>query len=123
MIAVMVAVYRKFMRYGGTKAYLAPGDEALWPSPHVPPAHMTQIIFLYAVGAMIGAAAGYLLGFLVQLSTAGKAGGVSLRTFHTLIMADKDVRNMTTLCLAAGVIPFAILGGWAGTYLARRKPY
>jgi hypothetical protein len=119
-IATMLAIYRKFVTYGGTKAYVAPGDEDPAPARHEPPAHMTQIILLYAVGAVTGVTAGYVLGFLVQPGAVAKAG-VNIANFHTLIMDSKDVRNMTTLCIATGVIPFAILGGWAGTYWAKRR--
>ena len=82
---------------------------------------MTQIILLYFVGASIGMVVGYLIAFLMQHGAVIKAG-VGLNNFHTLIMEDKGVRNITTLYIAVGVIPFAVLGGWAGSHWAKRKP-
>lgn len=119
-IVVMLIVYRKFMSFGGTKAYLAPGDDDAVPARHEPPHHMTQIILLYMVGAVIGVTAGYTLGYLVQHGAASKAG-VGLADFHTLILRNPHVRNITTFCIATGVIPFTVLGGWAGTHWAKKR--
>lgn len=122
-IAVTLAVYRKFKSYGGTKAYLAPDDDDLVPALYEPPANLPQIVLLYSIGAAIGVAAGYGLSILVfHLWPGGlPTAGVGFTNFHTLIMSNSDVRNHSTLCIATGVIPFAILGGWAGTYLAKRQ--
>jgi hypothetical protein len=61
-----------------------------------------------------------VLGFVVQSEAVGRAG-VSLGSFHTLIVQDKDVRHITTLCIATGVVPFAALGGIAGRRLAGKR--
>jgi hypothetical protein len=115
----MLIVYRKFIGFGGTKSYVAPGDDEVTPAAHEPPAHMMQIILLYLLGAVIGVTAGYMLAFAVQPGAVTKAG-VSLANFHTLLIQDKQVRNITTFCIATGVIPFTVLGGWAGSAWAKR---
>jgi hypothetical protein len=119
-VLAMLAVYVKFVSYGGTRSYIAPGDDDKTPARPAPPAHMTQIMLLYMLGAAIGLTAGYILGFLIQHGAASRAG-VGLGSFHKLLFQDKDVRNVTTFCVATGVIPFTALGGWAGTTLARKR--
>jgi Na+/melibiose symporter-like transporter len=118
-MAVTLVVYRRFVQYGGTKAYLAPGDDDPTPARRELPAHLVQIIALYFIGAAVGVAAGYVLGYVANSGAVSKAG-VNLAHFHTLLLQDKNARNLTTLCVAIGVIPFAVLGGWAGSHWAKR---
>lgn len=115
----MVAVYRRFQAYGGLKGYVAPGDAEGVPARLEPPAHIATILPLYLVGAALGVAVGYGLGFEVQHGVA-REFGVGLLRFHELVIADKGVRNLTTLCIAVGVVPFAVLGGIVGSRLAKR---
>lgn len=119
-LCLMAVVYRNFLRYGGTRTYLAPGDTGDARSRPEPPAHMLQILTPYFVGAALGIAGGYVLSFLVNYKAVG-AAGVGLAQFHTLILTDANVRNMTTFCAATGVIPGALLGSIAGNKWATRK--
>lgn len=119
-IVLMLFLYQRFRSYGGITAYLAPGDTADARSRPEPPAHMAAILSLYFVGALIGIAGGYLLAYVANLK-AVLAAEVSLLQFHTLLPRDDMVRNMTTFCVATGVIPGALLGSIAGNWWAKRK--
>lgn len=121
-ILLLLVVYQRFNSYGGTKGYVAPGESEVSLSRHEPPKHMLEILLMYFAGTAIGFAAGYLLAFVTQPG-AVSAANATLANFHTLIMDNKDVRNVTTLCLATGVIPGAVLGGIFGNaWVKRRHP-
>lgn len=115
-LGLMGWVYLRFNSFGGRAAYLAPGDTSDARTRPEPPRHMVQILIPYFIGAFCGIAAGYVLGFVVNLSSA-RAAGVGLGQFHTLLTQDSFAfgRNLTLLCLATGVIPGAVLGSIIGT--------
>jgi Na+/melibiose symporter-like transporter len=119
-IILLLIVYQRFNAYGGTRAYVAPGESEVNLSKHEPPRHMTEILLMYFAGTVIGAVAGYFLAYITQPG-AVSAAGASLASFHHLVVENKDVRGITTLCLATGIIPGAVIGGIVGTGWAKRR--
>jgi hypothetical protein len=139
-LCLMGIVYRNFLKYGGTRSYLAPGDTGDARSRPEPPANMIQILTPYFVGAIIGIGGGYVLayimnsGVVVILAALGWqdqlltyimrhhiALGTGFAQFHLLLTQDAQVRNLATFCVATGVIPGALLGSMVGNKWANRK--
>lgn len=118
-IAIMLLLYRRFNSLGGTQAYLAPGDTGDARSKPEPPAHMPQILTLYFCGAFIGILGGYVLAYFANVAFLDVKAGFS--QFHTLLNVEDKVRNLTTFCVATGVIPGALLGAMAGNKWANRQ--
>ena len=56
----MGLVYWRFMAYGGTASYLAPGDTSDSRARSEPPKHMVQVLIPYFIGAFGGIACGYI---------------------------------------------------------------
>jgi hypothetical protein len=114
-LVFMVLVYIRFRQYGGTKGYVAPGDEAP-ATPHEPPKHLISTILLYLAGALIGAAGGYLASFVFQRHEA-----VPLGQYPALLLRNKDVRDLALFIIATGVLPGAVLGAVFATRWNKRK--
>jgi MFS family permease len=113
-IVVMLLVYRRFMAYGGPKAYHAPGDEGEPRMPHEPPAHLWKIIFFYMVGAGTGAVIGFIASYLL------KSGTVAFADYPTLLINNKEAREMAVFITATGVLPGAAMGGLMSNWWVKR---
>ncbi len=123
-ITLMLMVYRMFNRYGGVNGYVAPGDDASTIVRSDPPRHLIRVFSFYFPWAIVGLCVGYVLAY-VTLMTLQKFGVYefpNLRFTNIIpqMFEDKEIRNKTTFCLATGVLPFLVVGGWMGSNWAKK---
>lgn len=112
-LLLTLIVYFRFKAMGGTKGYLAPGDEGVTPTRIEPPAHMAAILMPYFCGAVLGLTFGYILSYFLQPG-AVRTAGVDLSSFHKLVLSNADVRGYAMVTAATCMMPGALVGGFAG---------
>jgi MFS family permease len=116
---LLLFVYRRFVKYGGTKGYVAPGDIDGPPARPDVPHKLPTLLVLYFAGSFVGVAAGYVVSYLFHGERVA-AAKLGLFNFYELIIANSDVRGHTTLCVATCVVPPAVLAMWFGSKFSKK---